>query len=75
MGRENNMCLSKAYIVKDGKKEFLMTDIASVKVNGDKLVLSSLFGEKKLFSANILEIDFTANTLKLGLFGGSLPGK
>jgi predicted RNA-binding protein len=69
------MCLSKAYIVKDGKKEFLMTDIASVKVNGDKLVLSSLFGEKKLFSANILEIDFTANTLKLGLFGGSLPGK
>jgi len=75
MGRENNMCLSKAYIVKDGKKEFLMTDIASVKVDGDKLVLSSLFGEKKLFSANILEIDFTANTLKLGLFGGSLPGK
>ena len=69
------MCLSKAYIVKDGKKEFLMTDIASVKVDGDKLVLSSLFGEKKLFSANILEIDFTANTLKLGLFGGSLPGK
>ena len=69
------MCLSKAYIVKDGKKEFLMTDIVSVKVNGDKLVLSSLFGEKKLFSANILEIDFTANTLKLGLFGGSLPGK
>ena len=68
------MCLSKAYIVKDGKKEFLMTDIVSVKVNGDKLVLSSLFGEKKLFSANILEIDFTANTLKLGLFGGSLPG-
>ena len=69
------MCLSKAYIVKDGKKEFVMTDIASVKVDGDKLVLSSLFGEKKLFSANILEIDFTANTLKLGLFGGSLPGK
>jgi predicted RNA-binding protein len=75
MERENNMCLSKAYIVKDGKKEFVMTDIASVKVDGDKLVLSSLFGEKKLFSANILEIDFTANTLKLGLFGGSLPGK
>jgi predicted RNA-binding protein len=75
MGRENNMCLSKAYIVKDGKKEFVMTDIASAKVDGDKLVLSSLFGEKKLFSANILEIDFTANSLKLGLSGGSLPGK
>ena len=67
------MCLSKAYILKDGKKEFLMTDIASVKVDGDKLVLSSLFGEKKIFNANILEIDLTANSLKLGLSGGSLP--
>ena len=67
------MCLSKAYILKHGKKEFVMTDIASVKVDRDKLVLSSLFGEQKIFNANILEIDFTANSLKLELSGGSLP--
>ena len=67
------MCLSKAYIEKDGKKEFLMTDIASVKVNGEKLVLNSLFGEKKIFNANILEIDFTANSLRLDVSGGGLP--
>ena len=67
------MCLSKAYIEKDGKKEFLMTDIASVKVDGEKLVLSSLFGEKKIFNANILEIDFTANSLRLNFTGGGLP--
>ena len=67
------MCLSKAYIVRDGKKEFLMTDIASVKVNGEKLVLNSLFGEKKIFNANILEIDFTANSLRLDVSGGGLP--
>ena len=66
------MCLSKAYIVKDGKKEFLMTDIASVKVNGGKLVISSLFGEKKIFNANILEIDFTANSLRLNVSGDGL---
>jgi predicted RNA-binding protein len=71
--RENKMCLSKAYVEKDGKKEFLMTDIASVKVDGDKLVLKNLFGEKKIFSANILEIDFTANSLRLDITKGSLP--
>ena len=67
------MCLSKAYIEKDGEKEFLMTDIASVKVDGGKLVLSSLFGEKKIFNANIMEIDFTANSLRLNVTGGGLP--
>ena len=67
------MCLSKAYVEKDGKKEFLMTDIASVKVDGDKLVLKNLFGDKKIFSANILEIDFTANSLRLDITKGSLP--
>jgi predicted RNA-binding protein len=66
------MCLSKAYVIKDNKKEFLMTDIASVKVDGEKLVLNSLFGEKKIFNANILEIDFTANSLRLDISGGGL---
>ena len=69
------MCLSKAYVEKAGKKEFLMTDIASVKVDGTKLVLSSLFGEKKELSARILEIDFTASFLKLEISGGGLPVK
>jgi hypothetical protein len=32
--KENNMCLSKAYIEKDGHKQFLMTDIASVQIDG-----------------------------------------
>ena len=50
-----------------------MTDIALVKVDGEKLVLSSLFGEKKIFNANILEIDFTANSLRLNVPGGGLP--
>jgi predicted RNA-binding protein len=67
------MCLSKAYTIKDGKKEFLMTDIASVKVDGGKLVLSSLFGDKKEFAATILEVDFTANNLRLEVTGDGLP--
>ena len=66
------MCLSKAYIEKDGKKEFLMTDIASVKVEDGSLILKSLFGEKKEVAAIIREIDFTASVLKLELSGGGV---
>lgn len=66
------MCLSKAYVEKAGKKDFLMTDIASVKVDGGKLILSSLFGEKKELNAHIIEIDFTANNLRLEVTGDGL---
>jgi predicted RNA-binding protein len=34
-------------------------------VDGGKLVMKSLFGEKKELNATILEIDFTASVLKL----------
>lgn len=50
-----------------------MIDIASVKVEGEKLILSSLFSAKKIFNANILEIDFTANSVKLEVSVGGLP--
>lgn len=66
------MCLSKAYVEKDGKKEFLMTDISSVKVEGGKLILKSLFGEKKEINASIREVDFTSSLLKLEVSGAGL---
>lgn len=50
-----------------------MTDIASVKVDGRKLVLSSLFGEKKEITAVIREIDFTTSLLKLEIYGAGVP--
>lgn len=59
------MCLSKAYIEKGSKKELVMADIASVTVDGGKLILKSLFGEKKEINAAIREIDFTSSFLKL----------
>jgi predicted RNA-binding protein len=64
------MCLSKAYVEKDNKKEFLMTDIASLEIKGDKIILKSLFGEKREISASIREIDFTSSLMKLEVSGG-----
>jgi predicted RNA-binding protein len=63
------MCLSKAYIEKAGKKDFLMTDISSVKIDGKKLILTSLFGAQKELNARILEIDFTNSSMKLEITG------
>jgi predicted RNA-binding protein len=67
------MCLSKAYLEKGSKKELIMSDIASVKVEGSKLVLKSLFGEKKEVAATIREIDFTASLLKLEVSREGVP--
>ncbi len=50
-----------------------MTDIASVKIDGPKLVLRTLFGEKREFTGSIMEIDFTANTLRLQIAGDNIP--
>jgi predicted RNA-binding protein len=63
------MCLSKAYVEKDNKKEFLMTDVASATVEGSNIVLKNLFGEKKELTGVIREIDFTGNGLRLEVSG------
>ena len=58
------MCLSKVY-VEGNEKQLLMSDVASVEIHNDKLVLKSLFGEEKELEANIKEIDFLKNSIIL----------
>ena len=59
------MCLSKAYIERNGQRELLMEEIASVSIKGDKLLLRTLFGEQKEIGANIREIDFLSRSIIL----------
>ena len=59
------MCLSKAFIKTNGNKELLMEDVASVGIEGDKLVLKTIFGERREIEADIREIDFTRHSLVL----------
>jgi predicted RNA-binding protein len=59
------MCLSKAYIEKDGETEFVMDEVASLKVEPSKLLLTTLLGEQKEISAEIREVDFLAHTITL----------
>jgi len=60
------MCLSKAYVDRNGKRELLVADIASVKIEDKKLLLRTLFGEQKEIVANIREIDFLTHSIVLG---------
>jgi len=58
------MCLAKAYIGKD-TEEALAEDITSLKTSGDKLVITTLFGEQREIDATIAEIDFKASRILL----------
>jgi len=59
------MCLSKAYVDRNGKRQLLMGEIASVKIENEKLLLRTLFGEQKEIEANIRQIDFLTHSIFL----------
>jgi len=59
------MCLSKAYVERNGERELLMGEIASVEIKDEKLVLRTLFGERKEVGANIRRIDFLNHSIIL----------
>ena len=59
------MCQSTAYILKDGKKEEIMADIATIVPEGRKLRLVSLFGEEKVVEASIQKINLLGHEIIL----------
>ena len=64
------MCLAKAYIGKKDEDALLMEEIASIKIEDGKLLVTSLFGEKKEIAATIKEIDFKSSDIILEKAGG-----
>jgi predicted RNA-binding protein len=59
------MCLSKVYFARNGEQELVMSEIASLKVAANKLLLTTLLGEQKEFQASIREIDFLTHSIIL----------
>jgi predicted RNA-binding protein len=59
------MCLSKVYVAKNGEQELIMSEIASLKVESNKLRLTTLLGEHKQVSGKIREIDFLTHRIIL----------
>jgi predicted RNA-binding protein len=52
------MCLSKAYVGRDGEMELFFEEVASLRIEKGKVLLKTLFGEQMQMRANIKEIDF-----------------
>lgn len=59
------MCQSTAYMLKDGKEEEVMADIATIIPEGTTLRLVSLFGEEKEVKASIQEINLVGHKILL----------
>lgn len=59
------MCLAKAYISGSDQVEPLLEEIASVRAEDGKLVVTTLFGERREIAASIKEIDFRASRIVL----------
>lgn len=57
------MCLSKAYLETEGESEPILDDIASVEVNEDQLIFTTLLGEEKEVPGELDRIDFQNNEL------------
>jgi len=59
------MCEAVVFIVKDGESTRLMEDVVTIVPDGDKLLLTDLFGEQKLITAQIDTIDLIAHEIIL----------
>jgi len=59
------MCLSKAYLEKNGRRELVLEEVASLKPEKDRLLLKTLMGEQQEIKAGIKEIDFLTHSITL----------
>ena len=59
------MCETNAYIRDAGKEEIFLESISKIEVHGDRLSLTSIFGDREEISGRILEINFQGGKVLL----------
>ena len=58
------MCLSTAY--RDSNPdEVLMQDVSAINIEGENVILTDLFGEKKTFKGRLTFADLTGAVIKI----------
>lgn len=50
------MCELAVYLLENGEEKMLMEDVASIKPEGEKLVLTDLLGQQEIVEAKIKEL-------------------
>ena len=61
------MCELNAVLVRGDERELVMESVTRMVVDGDSVELTGIFGDKKVVSGSIKEVDFTkGETLIIG---------
>ncbi len=58
------MCLAKAYVDRTSD-EPILEDIAHLHIDGERVRLATLFGEEKVISGKLREVDFATSRIML----------
>lgn len=66
------MCLARAYLNR-GDGEPILRDIAHIRLDGNSVEMETLFGEEKVISGRVLEIDFSTSEIILDVPIGVHP--
>ena len=59
------MCQAKVILQEGGKSKILMEDVIHIRVDGERVWLSTFFEDPKSFNAHIKEDDFLKHTVNL----------
>jgi predicted RNA-binding protein len=62
---EEKMCEANAYLVKEGKEELVLEDIAILRPEEEELYLQNIFGEQKRIRARIKEMNLIDHRILL----------
>ncbi|HEY5526804.1 MAG TPA: CooT family nickel-binding protein [Candidatus Anoxymicrobiaceae bacterium] len=59
------MCEAIVYMVKNGDKQQIMENVVTIQPDGERLLLTDLFGEQKLITATVDRIDLLSHEIIL----------
>jgi len=57
------MCASNVYLVKGEEERLLMKDVAEIRVEGERLLLTGLLGEKKEIKGELVRLDLEGHAI------------
>ena len=59
------MCESNAYLIKEGKEELFLEDVAVLRPEKEEIYLQNIFGEQKRIRARIKEMNLIDHRIVL----------
>ena len=57
------MCASNVYVVRGENEDLLMKDVAEIRVEGEKLLLTGILGETKEIKGRIVRLDLEGHAI------------